>query len=96
MDAQPSLAHCLVSTCTDGEELSPVTLTLGSQGGLPSMCIRGLPPAPPPWSSAPHPTPLMVPALPRAGACLTKDPKLAKKVGLAEHTLTLTSALPCL
>lgn len=38
----------------------------------------------------------MVPALPHAGACLTKDPKLAKKVGLAEHTLTLTSALPCL
>ena len=101
MDAQPSLAperpaHYLVSTRTDGEELSPVTLTLGSHGGLPSMRIRGLPPAPPPWSSAPHPTPLMVPAPPHAGACLTKDPKLAKKVGPAEHTPTLTSALPCL
>lgn len=38
----------------------------------------------------------MVPAPPCAGAHLTKDPKLAKKVGPAEHTPTLTSALPCL
>lgn len=38
----------------------------------------------------------MVPAPPCAGAHLTKDPKLAKKVAPAEHTPTLTSALPCL
>lgn len=101
MDAQPSLApehlaHCLVSTCTDGEELSPVTLTLGSHGGAPLRAHSGSPSCPAPVELRSPSHPLMVPALPHAGACLTKDPKLAKKVGLAEHTLTLTSALPCL
>lgn len=59
MDAQPSLApecpaHCLVSTCTDGEELSPIT-TLAPRG-LPPVAVQGLllpawepgPPVPPP------------------------------------------------
>lgn len=62
MDAQPSLApecpaHCLVSTCTDGEELSPITLTLGSHRGLPSVHVQGLPPAPPLGAPLPAPPP---------------------------------------
>lgn len=35
----------------------PVTLALGSHGGQPSMRTQGLPHAPPPWRSAPHPAP---------------------------------------